>query len=146
MERIEASVTIDRPVEEVWNFMMTLTNYPKFDPAIQEVKQTSAGPLGVGTTFLLLQQRNPKTTAGRVIEDEPNRKFAFDCTSGMLKGSLVTLSFETVDGKTRLTETDDYKINGIYRLLVPFMRGRVKRYAEVRMGNVKRMLESKAKS
>jgi hypothetical protein len=141
-----ASVLIDRSAEAVWKFMMTFTNYPKFDPAVLEVKQTSTGPLGVGTTFLLRQQRNPKITDARVIEYEPNRKFAFDCTSGMLKGSLVTVSFETIDGKTKLTETDDYKINGFYRLLVPFMRGQAKGYAQGRMGNVKRILESEAKS
>ena len=137
---------IDRSAEAVWNFMMTLTNYPKFDPAVLEVKQTSAGALGVGTTFTLRQQRSPKTTDARVIEYEPNRKFAFDCTSGMLKGSIVTLSFDTIDGKTKLTETDDYKIGGFYRLLVPFMGGRVKEYAEGRMGNVKRIMESEAKT
>ena len=137
---------IDRSAEAVWNFMMTLTNYPKFDPAVLEVKQTSTGPLGAGTTFMLRQQRNPKTTDARVIEYEPNRKFVFDCTSGVLKGSIVTLSFDTIDGKTRLTETDNYRINGFYRLLVPFMGGQVKRYAEGRMGNVKRILESEAKT
>jgi len=64
----------------------------------------------------------------------------------MLKGSIVTLSFDTIDGKTKLTETDDYKISGFYRLLVPFMGGRVKEYAEGRMGNVKRIMESEAKT
>ena len=146
MEKIVASALIDRPAEAVWEFMMTLTNYPKFDPSVLEVKQISTGPLGVGATFMLRQQRTPKTTDARVIEYEPNRKFAFEGTSGMLKGSLITLSFETIDGKTKLTETDDYKINGFYRLLVPFMGGQVKRYADVRMGNVKRILESETKT
>ena len=48
MARFETSVTIDRPVEEVWKFITDLSNMPKWSN-ILESKQTSPGPMGVGT-------------------------------------------------------------------------------------------------
>jgi uncharacterized protein YndB with AHSA1/START domain len=46
MVKIVASVLIDRPVEEVWKFVMDLSKLPKWNTGILEAKQTSAGPLG----------------------------------------------------------------------------------------------------
>ena len=98
---------------------------------------------------MILQFRRstfPKISNVLVLEYEPNRKFTFEFTSGPIKGSIITMSLELVEGKTRFTETDDYKGSGFYKLLVPFMKGSGKREAEARVGNIKRILESEAKS
>jgi hypothetical protein len=58
---------------------------------------------------------------------------------------ISTMSLEAIEGKTRLTDTDDYKIGGFYRLVIPFMRGQAKRNNEARLGGAKRILESEAK-
>ena len=146
MEKIVASVLINRPAEAVWKFITDWSNNPKWDKDSVETKQTPTGPLGVGTTLQFRRCTFPKISDARVLEYEPNRKFTFEGTSGPMKGLIVTMSLEAVEGKTRLTETDDYKLGGFYRLLVPFMVGTPKRNAEARVGNVKRILESEAKS
>jgi carbon monoxide dehydrogenase subunit G len=91
------------------------------------------------------------TCTGRVIEFEPNRKFAGEGTSGILKGSTEVFVFENIDGKkTRLTYTGYLKLSGFYKLLWPFVvRSTVKRgKAETasKVANVKRILESEAQS
>jgi uncharacterized protein YndB with AHSA1/START domain len=40
-EKTEASVIIDRPVEEVWRFVTDVEKMVKFDPGVLEVKVTS---------------------------------------------------------------------------------------------------------
>jgi hypothetical protein len=55
--RIEASVTIDRPLDRVWRFMTDFSNYPKIRPTFVEMKQTSSGSVGVGTTFDAMHQK-----------------------------------------------------------------------------------------
>jgi uncharacterized protein YndB with AHSA1/START domain len=147
MEKILASVVIDRPAEAVWKFTTDWSNNPKWDKNCVETKQTSAGPIGVGSTGQYRRSSFPKINDWQVVEYEPNRKFSFKFASGPMKGTVVAMTLETVEGKTRLTETDDYKIGGIYRLALPFMGGqsRAKREAEGRIGGIKRVLESESK-
>ena len=144
MTKVEASVVIDRPVEDVWKFMSDMSNDPKWNPETLEVKQVSAGPLAVGT---ILDDRHPKQTLRiRLYEYEPNRKFGYESISGPLKGSRVSYSVETVEGKTRLNLTLEPNFSGFYKLVGPFAHRRLKREVSPLAGNIKRALESEAKS
>jgi uncharacterized protein YndB with AHSA1/START domain len=49
--RFGASVKIDRPIEEVFEFLAAGTNDPKFSPRVVEIAKTTDGPPGVGTVF-----------------------------------------------------------------------------------------------
>jgi hypothetical protein len=46
-----ASTVIDRPIDQVFEFLAAGTNDPKFSPRVQEIKRTPDGPPGVGTVF-----------------------------------------------------------------------------------------------
>lgn len=48
--RIEKSVVIARPVEDVWAVLSNLDNFKRWSLSGQEYKQTSPGPLGVGAS------------------------------------------------------------------------------------------------
>ena len=143
--RVEASVIVDRPAEQVWKFMTDLSNTPKWDPGVLEAKQTSAGPVGIGTT---IQSVHPKQRVlnSRVIEYEPNKKFTLEFTSGPVKGTKVTYSLESIEGRARLTRTFDLKFSGVFRLVGPFVARRAKREGGAEVGNVKRILESEGRS
>jgi len=67
--KTEASVTVDRSAEEVWQFITDFAKYPKWDPVIIELRQTSAAPLGVGTT-LEVERRYKMIIPERVIEPD----------------------------------------------------------------------------
>jgi len=146
MAKMEASVIIERPVEEVWKFVSDWSNAPKWMPTALEVKQTSAGPLGVGTT---LQSRWSGQflvhSASRVTECEPGRKITLYNTSPQwMRGSTQSLSLENIGGKTKLNSIYEIKINGFYRLIGPLLLGRLRKGNEVSVSNVKRILESEA--
>src|SRR3954471_9671854 len=49
--RFEATVVIDRPIEEVFEFLADGENDPKFSPRVQEIAKTTDGPPGVGTVY-----------------------------------------------------------------------------------------------
>jgi len=149
MVRIEASVMVNRPAEEVWKFMTSWSNFAKINPAILEARQMSVGPLGVGTT-IEARLRNPniieKDVNIRVIEYEPNRKLTLEHTSGATKGTNTIFSMEPIEGKTKLTLKSDVKLSGFFRLLGPFVAGREKREVSGNADNIKRELESEAQS
>jgi len=147
MVKIEESVMINRPVEDVWKFIADLSNVTKWDRSVSELKLTSAGPIGVGATCdVTFQIMGKMTLSERFIEYEPNRKFSFEFTSGPAKGSIVAFSMEAIEGKTRFTSSGDLKYNGFYRLLGPFVTRMLKRSVVDSVGNVKRILESEAQS
>jgi len=148
MTKIEASVLVDRPVEEVWRFVNDFPNAPKWDPDLIECKVTSEGPIGVGTT---LQSR--RTTRGanlvmfHVTEYEPGRRMTAEATSPkMMKGSTNTVILEKAEGKTKVNVAWDMKLNGFYSLLGPLLARSTKKLCETQVGNLKRIMESEPKS
>ena len=49
--RFEATVVIDRPIEEVFAFLADGENDPKFSPRVLEIAKTTGGPPGVDTVY-----------------------------------------------------------------------------------------------
>jgi hypothetical protein len=45
------TAVIDKPINEVFEFLAAGTNDPKFSPRVQEIRRTPDGPPGVGTLF-----------------------------------------------------------------------------------------------
>jgi carbon monoxide dehydrogenase subunit G len=139
--KIEASVVIDCTAKDVWNFMTDLSNTPKWDPGVLEVKQTSSGPLGLNAT---LESKHPKRVMNeRVVEYEPGQKFTLEFISGPIKGTKVSYAMENADGKTRLTRSLDVKLNGFYKLAALFVGRSAQKERDAEINNVKRILESK---
>ena len=146
MVKVEVSETIDRPVEEVWEFINDVSKISTWDTSISNVKQTSTGPIGVGSTAEFKEKTMKNTISMRITEYEPNRKCSFEHTSGPTKGSILTFSLEPIDGKTRLTWEHGLKFNGLYKLLGPFMStSRIKKYMATSLANAKRILETETK-
>jgi uncharacterized protein YndB with AHSA1/START domain len=148
MAKIEASVMIDRPIEDVWKFTSDTSKIPKWITEVLELRQTSTGPLGVGATFEFREKmRNTSmTVSSRVTECEPNRRLSFEHLSGPGKGSTITFNMDTVEGKTKFTSTNDMKFSGFYKLLGPFVTPSLRRAVISSLDNAKRILESEAKS
>jgi len=148
MVKIDESVMIDRPVEEVWKFMTDWSNFTKINPAILEAKQISLGSRGVGTT-VEAKLRNPniieKDVNIQVIEYEPNRKLTLEHTSGATKGTKTIFTLETIEGKTKLTLATDAKLSGFFKLIGPFVVGRERREVNNMVNSIKRALESETK-
>ena len=49
--RFEATVLINRPIEEVFAFLADGENDPKFSARVLEIAKTTDGPPGVGTVY-----------------------------------------------------------------------------------------------
>src|SRR5258708_40050082 len=98
MATLGLSIVINRPVQEVFAFLSNPENSPKWSSGSGEVQITSAGPIGVGTTY-----RTVRTFLGRRIESEieatayePNRSYATKSKSGPGPAESP-VTFERVD-------------------------------------------------
>ena len=57
MTKMESTVVIARPVDEVFGFFLALDeNAPKTDPSVSSVVKTPDGPVRAGTKFRFRQQ------------------------------------------------------------------------------------------
>ena len=143
---IEASSVINGPADDVWKLVGDTSTWPRWAPEYLELRQTSEGPTGVGATFHSKHPQN-RTLNEKLIEYERPRKFAFEFTSGPIKGSKETYSLEETDngrGKinTKLTRVFDLKFSGIFRVLGPILvTPGFKREKQVEVDNVKRLIE-----
>jgi carbon monoxide dehydrogenase subunit G len=146
MAKIEASVMIDRPSEAVFEFMIDLSNAPKYDSGIVNARQTSAGALAVGTTFESKRSKEG-IVSFRAVEYEPGRKLTLEVTSPrMMKGSKESIIIEGIEGKTRLSHAWDLKLGGLYRLIGPLVARNIRKMAGDQVSTIKRILESQVTS
>ena len=130
MPTITQRVMVDRPVEEVWDFISTFENTTRWSRGVLEARQTSDGPLGVGSTLQTVVKAfgRRRTADYLVTEYQPNRAFAFTVTSGPMT-SRARYAVEPAGAGTRLTASP---------ILVPTL----KRHSQDDLANLKRILEA----
>jgi uncharacterized protein YndB with AHSA1/START domain len=81
--RFEATVVIDRPIEEVFAFLADGENDPKFSPRVLEIAKTTDGPPGVGTVYASTVKDAGMTTKRefKLTEFEPPTRIRWAETS-----------------------------------------------------------------
>jgi carbon monoxide dehydrogenase subunit G len=145
MATLELSIVINRPLEEVFAFVSNPENSPKWISGISELTITSAGPIGVGTTY-----RSVLTFLGRRIETEaeftefePNHSFAQKSKSGPFPVQNRE-TFERVEGGTRVTLTLVGEPGGFFKLAEPLLMSLLKRQYQADLANLKDLMEAHA--
>ncbi len=147
MARIEASVVINRPVEEVFEFVTNPKNDLLWQSGVLESEQTSEGPMGVGTTLRSVSQSWGRRMEWpcEIIEYEPNRKIKYKITSGPMTGE-PSCTFEPVEGGTRLTLVGEGETGGFFKRLFgladPIVVRMMQRGTETDLANLKDILEA----
>lgn len=143
MVKVETSIVIKRPVEEVFEFMVNAENDLQWLAGTLESEQTSEGPVGVGTT-----SRSVSTFLGKRLESsdeiteyEPNKKVASKSTSGTIpiEGSYT---FESVEGGTKVVLRGQGDISGVFKLAEPLVARAAQRQFEGNFATLKDILEA----
>ena len=145
MIRIEESTVISRPVAEVFEFAANPGNQVLWAAAVKESKQTSEGPVGVGTTYSQVTELLGRRAEGdyEVTEYEPNRRFSTRTTSGPLElHSIIT--FKAVEGGTEVTLEGEAEVAGFFRLAEPIIARITKRQVASDVGTLTDLLEAQA--
>ena len=122
MAHIAGEVTIDAPVREVFDMVADERNEPRYNPRIVRAEKVSEGPVSRGARFVA----EPKGMGARgrmaleVLQyDRPHRLRTVVRSSYMQVEGTVT--FEEVDGGTRLRWDWDMGLLGAMRVLSPVL-------------------------
>lgn len=122
MTHISGEVTIDAPVEEVFDLVADERNEPSYNPRIVRAEKLSEGPVGSGSRF----RAEPKGMGARggmtleILEyDRPHRLHHVVRSSYMQVDG--TLTFQAVGAGTRLRWDWDMSLLGPMRVMSPFL-------------------------
>ena len=143
MARIEESVQIQCPVDEVFAYTTQAKSWPEWQSFIMEAEQTSQGPMGVGTTFKgtnRMMGRTMKWTA-KVTEYEPNRTWAKNITCG----SVIIeerMTYDPLEGRIKFTIVYDMKVGGFLKLFSAMVVSSTRKETKKSLNNLKSILEA----
>jgi uncharacterized membrane protein len=140
----EVDFVVNRPVEVVFAFLSDFENNLKWRASQVEVEKTSDGPIGVGTTYRLVNNLLGRRVdlGATVVEFEPNRRFA-SRDDGPIPIEAQRI-FEPVEGGTRVTLIVKAEPGGLLRIAEPLLGAILKRRLEADAAKAKDVLEARA--
>jgi len=148
MVKMESTVTIARPVQEVFRFFLDLDrNARTTDPNVESVTKTPEGPTRPGTTFLLRQRAlgAMRETATTFVSIELNRKIEIDATLGPLR-PRGAIDFDETNLGTTVTVRLNPNPIGPLKLLSPVFARIGERVWDKRLARLKDALERSTES
>jgi carbon monoxide dehydrogenase subunit G len=138
----ETSVRIDRPVDQVFDYVSDPINFPRWNSAVQAVRETSPGVDGVSATYLM-ERELPDGRAENELEVVSRRKpaeFEIKTTSGPTPFTY-RYRFTKDGGGTLLELAAEVELSGLAGVLGPLASRAVKRGVDSNFADLKQVLE-----
>jgi len=120
MIKIEHSVVVDRPVEEVFAYATDVSKVPEWQTSALEARVD--GPMQAGATGAIVRKflgRRMESTV-RFDEYEPPRKFAIESTSGPVQFH-VHQTYESEGAGARINIVMEGEPGGFFKLAEPLV-------------------------
>ena len=143
MSRTSSSITIRRPIEDVFAVLTDVENTGTWFPGDVEEHWTSAPPRGVGST-----RHAVVTVMGRRTENdavvtayEPPHRAVMEGTSGSAP-FVATLAFTSEGDGTRVDVTTELIFHGAQRIVGPIFAPMYGRSWNQGLATLKRMMEA----
>ncbi|MER5932525.1 SRPBCC family protein [Streptomyces sp. NPDC002054] len=144
--QFEATVEIDRPVEEVFEYLADGRNDPEFSPRVQRIEKTPAGPTAVGTVFRSTVKDAGMTTRRefRITALEPPRLIRWaEVSKNLVTATEGGYDLEPLPGdRTRVRIHNLLEGHGIGKLLVGLALAAARRDAPAFGARIKAAVEA----
>jgi uncharacterized membrane protein len=142
--RVEESVEINRPLEEVYSYAANPEHYPEWSGIILEVQKEGPGELAEGERFTTVSKFLGRTfeTPFEVTAHEPNRLHSHRSTGGPLPQEYTSTFEETAGGGTRMTQVVEGEPGGFFRLAGPLLEAAGRRQFKADLQTLKDLLEA----
>ena len=121
MPKIERTVTVQKPLEKVWDYLTDFTTTAQWDPGTVTTERI-AGDRGPGTVY-----RNVSKVLGREVEIEytvtqlePQSLFQLSGKTSAMK-MLDTMRFDQTPQGVAVTYTAEFEPQGMAKLAAPLM-------------------------
>ena len=141
--RVEHSVVIERPVEQVFAALTDFENEPRWQPAVLESRHTPPGPVRLGTrTFQArtFMGRRVKSTS-EVTAYEPDHLMVCTSTPDVSPAVQTTYRVERVPEGTRVFFTIVLETKGAFSIIAPLVKRGLTKDVVTRFQTLKGQLE-----
>lgn len=142
MIKVEKSIVINKPVDEVFSFVTGPDNYTKWQAGVEQVLE--GGPRNtVGSQFTEVRKfmgQEMRTTL-ELTAFVPNAKWA----AKVIKGPVpyeVNMTFQSVDGGTKVTTSVDGEPKGFFKLAEGMVAGQLEKSLAEDEQKLKELLEA----
>lgn len=144
MIKLESTAVINRPVEEVWDFVTDCTNEPQWHTDCAAARLTSPEPLQPGSTqaWSMTYAKGDEAQL-RVTELQPHRREQLETISAPMNiKPLLTYTFEPEGTGTRFTRAMEVRPTGPTLAMEPFLRRMMKKNNASYVRRLKEVLEA----
>jgi len=142
MISVKHSIVVDRPLQDVFNYLTTPENTPEWQESVTESTIITEGPIGLDTRVKVSRRimGQSVTLVLETIEFVPNKRFSFKTESGPvpLNG---TVEVESGDSGTKVTFTVSGDPGGLFALAGPFITQIVRKETVENANRLKYILE-----
>jgi uncharacterized membrane protein len=146
MPLIEHSVTINRPIGEVFRFIADFRNDPQWQPDVKAVHLSETPPrVGVMVT----QTRNTFLFSWRldlnadIVTYNLNKSIELKGVLGQFPVNM-TYTIESSRGTTQVKQSYDVRMGFLFGLFAPMLSGVMRRRTRATLEKLKTLLESRA--
>jgi uncharacterized membrane protein len=143
--RVEESVEIDRPLQEVFTYVSEVRNYPEWMAHVLEVLKDTPGPPRQSDRFVVAIK-----SVGRRFETpyertsyEGTRRYTDRAVGGPIPNQRWHSIFQEVPGGTRLTRAVDAEPSGLLKLLELLQKRAAERQLRKDLQTLKDVLEAR---
>jgi carbon monoxide dehydrogenase subunit G len=143
--RFEATVVIDRPIEEVFAFLADGENDKKFSPRVQEIAKTTDGPPGLGTVYASTVKDAGVTTKREFKLTEfvpPTRIRWAELSKNLVVASEGGYDLAPAGAGTQLTVFNVLEGRGVGKLIAPLALRSARKGADEFAQSIKRAVEA----
>jgi uncharacterized protein YndB with AHSA1/START domain len=147
MAHIDGEIVINRPVEEVFDFVADERNEPRYNPRMLRVEKLSPGPAGLGSRFRAEMRTRPRPMEMTTEFTGYERPRQLASTTRMSRMDIRgTLSFDPVPGGTRMRWSWELEPHGLLKLMTPLASPIGARGERAIWTSLKRLLEAQEAS
>lgn len=124
--QFSGTAMVNRPIEDVFAFLVAGTNDPKFSPRVLEIRKEPDGPSTVGTIFVS-RVKDAGMTTNRRFEltqvDAPRTVRWSERSKNLVTVPEGGYDLESVgDSQTKVTIFNSFQGHGLGKLIVGFAR------------------------
>jgi len=142
MIKVEASIVIQKPVQEVFAYSDDPANNKAWQEGLVESKKTSPGPTGVGTQITDVRKFLGRDMDSKleVTAYEPNKRVTVKTISGPVKFEITTL-YEPAEGGTKVTMMGEGEPGGLFKLAEGAVKKQFENQLQGDLGRLKAVME-----
>jgi len=119
MTRCAKSIVINRPVDDVFEYMNDVRREPEWQPQLIEAEQSPAGPTAVGSRRRYVSEFMGKRLVNTYVVKiyEPNDRLVVETTKDSVLDASSEIRWEAVPEGTRVTMALDGRPKGALRFV-----------------------------